>query len=236
MNIVERKFPLYFVLEGIVASGKSTTLGWIKKFFAQDSPKLIALKEPVEEFNTWSSYKPLIECYKNPEKNVTAAQLHILKKSFEYYGSQLLNVRKQKKCDFVLSERCVYSPLVFTEAYFKADIFSPLTRDYILSEWEQLMASYRSREESTLISPDFIIQICVDPAIAVKRILKGKLRSREERDFNSFSIYNFSNSLAEAYDSVYSGLHFPLEKVFVSEKSSEFEMAQQVCSPSPPAT
>ena len=120
---LERKYPIYFALEGVVASGKSTTLNWVEKLFSDDTHNLTVVREPVEEFDKWSSYKPLSECYRDPRNNAAVAQLHILKQSFNHYVPHLISARKEETYDVVLSERCIFSPLVFTEAYFREQIF-----------------------------------------------------------------------------------------------------------------
>ena len=229
MSLV-RKSPFYFALEGVVASGKSTTLNWVEKLFMNDAHNLRVVREPVEEFDKWSSYKPLSECYRDPRKNAAVAQLHILKQSFNHYVPRLISARKEETCDVVLSERCIFSPLVFTEAYFREHIFSPFTRDYIRSEWEEYMTTHRSDAESRLITPDFIIQIGIDPNESVLRILKDGNRSNEECEFNASNGLSFSTSLAGAYESVYrdSSVNVPVEKIHVTPTCSEFAVAQKV--------
>ena len=83
MSLV-RKSPFYFALEGVVASGKSTTLNWVEKLFMDDAHNLRVVREPVEEFDKWSSYKPLSECYRDPRNNV-GNKCRILTIHFIYY-------------------------------------------------------------------------------------------------------------------------------------------------------
>ena len=124
MSLV-RKSPFYFALEGVVASGKSMTLNWVEKLFMDDAHNLRVVREPVEEFDKWSSYKPLSECYRDPRNNAAVTQLHILKQSFNHYVPRLISARKEETCDVVLSERCIFPPPWFSRRPTSGNTFSP---------------------------------------------------------------------------------------------------------------
>ena len=126
--------PIYFALEGIVGSGKTTLLEWLKMMLLKDGYTFYMVPEPVDKFKKKVTYNPLEECYKCPTQSAVMAQIHIMDQSVKHYTEEVTKVRKMK-LDLVLSEQSIVSQLIFTDTYFRHDIFSAFTKDSIDMMW-----------------------------------------------------------------------------------------------------
>ena len=100
--------PIYFALEGIVESGKTTLLEWLKVMLLEDGHTFYMIPEPVDKFKKKITYNPLEECYKCPTQSTAMAQIHIMDKSVKHYTEEVMKARKMK-LDLVLSERGIVS-------------------------------------------------------------------------------------------------------------------------------
>ena len=95
--------PIYFALEGIVGSRKTTFLEWLKVMLLTDGRTFYMIPKPVDKFKKRVIYNPLEECYKCPEQSVVMAQIHIMDESIKHYTEEVMKARKIK-LDLVLSE------------------------------------------------------------------------------------------------------------------------------------
>ena len=125
--------PIYWEV-GIVGSGKTTLLEWLKVMLLADGHTFYMIPEPVDKFKKKVTYNPLEECYKCPEQSAVMAQIHIMDKLIKHYTEEVMKARKMK-LDLVLSERSIVSQLIFTDTYFRHDIFSTFTKDSIDMMW-----------------------------------------------------------------------------------------------------
>ena len=126
--------PIYFAIEGTVGSRKMTLLEWLKVMLLKDGPTFYMIPKPVNKFKKKVTYNPLDECYKCPKQSAVMAQIHIMDESVKHYTEEVTKVRKIK-LDLVLSERSIVSPLIFTDTYFRHDVFSAFTKDSIDMMW-----------------------------------------------------------------------------------------------------
>ena len=153
--------PIYFALEGIVGSGKMTLLEWLKVMLLEDGYTFYMIPEPVDKFKKKVTYNPLEECYKCPAQSTVMAQIHIMDQSVKHYTEEVTKARKMK-LDLVLSERSIVSPLIFTDTYFRHDIFSTFTKDSIDMMWGDETGN---DVDLAAVKPDAIIFLKVSPSV-----------------------------------------------------------------------
>ena len=108
------------------------------------------------------------------------AQIHIMDESVKHYTVEVTKLRKMK-LDLVLSEQSIVSPLIFTDTYFRHDIFSAFTKDSIDMMWGD-----ETSNDVQLVTakPDVIIFLKVPPSVAMswlKKELGNSLRSAAEQ-------------------------------------------------------
>ena len=143
---------VYFALEGIIGSGKTTVIQWLEDILQKNGYSYLIIPEPVEKFKKKLTYDPLEECYRDPEKSAALTQIHIMDESIKHYTSEVAKARA-KSIDFIVSERSVCFPLFFTDAYFLDDKFSTFTKDSINMMWDGDMDEY----DVNRVKPDSII-------------------------------------------------------------------------------
>ena len=161
---------VYFALEGIVGSGKTTVMQWLEEILNKNGYSYVIIPEPVEKFKKKLTYDPLEECYRDPEKSAALAQIHIMDESIKHYTAEIAKARS-KSVDFIISERSICSPLIFTDAYFLDEKFSAFTKDSINMMWDQDMDGF----DVNRVKPDCIVLLKVP-------VQKAKTRIRECRD------------------------------------------------------
>ena len=186
---------VYFALEGIVGSGKTTVIQWLEDILQKNGYSYFIIPEPVDKFKKKLTYDPLEECYRDPEKSAALAQIHIMDESIKHYTSEVAKARA-KSVDFIVSERSVCSPLIFTDAYFLDDKFSAFTKDSINMMWDGDMDEY----DVNRVKPDSIIFLKVPVHKAKSRIKEGKdtSRSKSEIDLLGSSYSNFLDNQEKA--------------------------------------
>ena len=153
--------PNYFALEGIVGSGKTTLLECMKVMLLKDGYTFYMIPEPVHKFKKKITYNPLEEYYKCPQQSAVMAQIHIMDESVKHYTEEVTKARKMK-LDLVLSERSIVSPLIFTDTYFRHDIFSAFTKDSIDMMWGDEIGN---DVDLAAVKPDAIIFLKVPPSV-----------------------------------------------------------------------
>ena len=174
--------PIYFALEGIVGSGKTTLLEWLKVMLLEDGHTFYMISEPVDKFKKKVTYNPLDECYKSPEQSAVMAQIHIMDESVKHYTEEVTKARKMK-LDLVLSERSIVSPLIFTDTYFRSDIFSAFTKDSIDMMWGDETGN---DADLAAVKSDVIIFLKVPACVArswLKKEPANSPRSEAEREY-----------------------------------------------------
>ena len=121
----------------------------------------------MQKFKKKLSYDPLEECYRDPEKSAALAQIHIMDESVKHYTTEVAKARS-KSVDFIISERSICSPLIFTDAYFLDEKFSAFTKDSINMMWDEDLDGFNVNG----VKPDCIILLKVSIGKAKSRIKK----------------------------------------------------------------
>ena len=219
--------PIYFSLDGIVGSGKTTMLEWLKEMLLEDGHTFYLIPEPVDKFKKKMTYNPLEECYNCPEKNAAMAQMHIMDESVKHYTEEVMKARKMK-LDLVLSERSIISPLIFTEAYFLHDIFSAFTKDSIDMMWGDETGD---DADVAAVKTDVIIFLKVPPIDVRTRLRKDSAsssRSEKERCFLTSSHATFLDCHDEACERFMELTDIPYHVVSLMKNTTPREAAQRV--------
>ena len=120
------------------------------------------------------------------------AQIHIMDELVKHYTEEVMKARKVK-LDLVLSERSIVSPLIFTDTYFRHDIFSTFTKDSINMMWGDETGN---DVDLAAVKPDAIIFLKV-PLSVVRSWLKKKLgnSSRSEAEHQYLTKGNYGSFL-----------------------------------------
>ena len=117
--------------------------------------------------------------------------------SGKHYTAEVTKARKMK-LDLVLSERSIVSPLIFTDTYFRHDIFSAFTKDSINMMWGDETGN---DADLVAVKPDTIIFLKV-PLHVVRSWLKKESgnSSRSEAERQYLTKGNYSSFLDHHHD------------------------------------
>lgn len=202
----------YISIEGIVGSGKTTTLEGLPSVL---SPSAIAcLPEPVHAFAQYgNAHNPLTLSYDDPMRNAAVAQIHIMRESCKYYNEQLMDSGFTGK-PIVISERSVLSPEAFIRAQWHAGVYTDFVRDFLLSELRETNA--------TCIKPDAIIYLDVPPAQCLYRVLERNRSGEKGCDIV------FLRGLQYGHQDMLSEMDIPIVKISPSYDMSPHEVCTQV--------
>ena len=100
----------------------------------------------------------------------------------KHYTEEVTKARKMK-LDLVLSERSIVSPLIFTDMFFRHDIFSAFTKDSIDMMWGDETGN---DADLAAVKPDAIIFLKVLPSVArswLKKELGNSSSSEVEHQY-----------------------------------------------------
>jgi len=120
-------------LEGLPGAGKTTLLEQISTLLDKN---ITLMTEPIQEFQTFEEFNPLMELYEEPFKNGSVCQCHII---------DVLTKRYKKYVDFgtdkLVSDRCLGAVEVFTNTMKEMGYLTNFSKSYILKYWENNVAS-----------------------------------------------------------------------------------------------
>jgi len=211
-----------------VGSGKTTLLEWLKVMLLEDGYTFYMIPEPVDKFKKKVTYNPLDKCYKCPEQSTVMAQIHIMDESVKHYTEEATKARKMK-LDLVLSERSIVSPLIFTDTYFRHDIFSAFTKDSINMMWGDETGN---DADLAAVKPDAIIFLKVPPSVErswLKKEPGNSSRSEAERQYLTKENYgSFLDHHHEACWRFMDTTDIPHHEVEFDENVTPREVAQRV--------
>ena len=148
------------IIEGNIGSLKTSTLRALEQ--RTSLPNIVPLYEDVAAFSKFDSHNPLAEAYNEPQKNVICAQIHIIR----CINRQLAALTPDKS-RLHISERSIFSPLVFTGAYLDAGTISPFTHDFIVQE---IYDSARTTYTKTVVKYKALFFLECRPDICLERI------------------------------------------------------------------
>lgn len=116
------------VVEGVIGVGKTTLLRYLAKKH-EHNPTIAIWLEPSDRFNSYKIYHPLELFYKNP-KEAPIVQLHIQNVLLQYYKEKLNNINSE--VNLIITERSLFSCLIFIQAQLEFKLLSPFQADYLL--------------------------------------------------------------------------------------------------------
>ena len=92
-------------------------------------------------------------------RNIFPGQLHISKKSADYYSSCL-----DRDSDLtMISDRSIFSCYSFIDCYFREGYFSRFSKDYLINEWKNRC--------NRACKPNCFIFLDVPPALCRKHLM-----------------------------------------------------------------
>ena len=211
-----------------MGSRKTTLLEWLKVMLLTDGHTFYMIPEPVAKFKKKVTYNPLEECYKCPKQSAVMAQIHIMDESVKHYTEEVMKARKMK-LDLVLSERSIVSPLIFTDTYFRHDIFSAFMKDSIDMMWGDETGN---DVDLAAVKPDAIIFLKVPPSVTrswLKKEPGNSSRSEAEHQYLTKGNYgSFLDHHHEACRRFMDATDIPHHEVELDENVTPREAALRV--------
>jgi deoxyadenosine/deoxycytidine kinase len=131
--------PVY-VIEGLIGSGKSTLMREMARQDSSKSYRFILVEECLQEFEKFQNYNPLQLIYEKPEENAVAAQMHFVNSMCRSMTNILQNetIDNGTKQTVLITDRSLFSCLVFIDALHELRIINDFTRDFLGQESKQL--------------------------------------------------------------------------------------------------
>jgi deoxyadenosine/deoxycytidine kinase len=175
-------------IEGPIAAGKSTVLQQLSSSFP---PNTRVLQEPVADFCSYRDFNPLQLTYENPKENAAMCQMHIISCLERFYREQ----QGPSDGELWVTERSLFSPVIFTRALEASGFLSPFSACKILEKAEETLA---------LVNPDhplgadkiFFIDCPVD--VCIERI-KQRQRPEEENLHKNYRFLDYLFRLETLY-------------------------------------
>ena len=132
---------VYWVaLEGIIGAGKTYLLSKIENEIEKETLPFscLTVNEFLDDYTTFQSFNPLALAYDNPRANAAISQLHIIECLNQRFQEKVINCLREKQNAWkndtlvIISDRSLYSPLVFTQALHNEGVFNRFVYDYIM--------------------------------------------------------------------------------------------------------
>lgn len=110
---------------GQISAGKSTFLTEM----GQRNPQYKIVPECLDRFREFQDFDPLKLSYENPYENAVTAQFHIIRSLNDHLVESVVNTTNSPA--LILSDRSLYSPIVFSGAFCKMGIISKFSEEYL---------------------------------------------------------------------------------------------------------
>jgi len=153
--------PKILCVEGNVGAGKTTLLDELEK----DSTDFKIVREPVESFIKFGKHNPLQLQYTTPLANAAIVQLHVIQCLEQFWKSTLSGVTSKT---IIISERSMYSPLLFTKALKRKGFLSDFSSDFIEEEVFKAM----KRLNVPVLGADKLFYLKTPTEVCLERIRK----------------------------------------------------------------
>ena len=151
------------VIDGLISAGKSSLTTAI------GDCGFTVVPECLQRYRSFEGHDPLAELYDNPRDNVVAAQLHFIRTINDQLTDYAINIRQK----LLVTDRSLFSPIVFIETHDFRGTISKFTRDYLISETRRC-AEGTLRDCSLEYAGIFFLDVPVDECL--KRI---RIRGRD---------------------------------------------------------
>ena len=206
---------VYYSLEGLLASGKSSILKYLAEYFT--CSECTTIREPVEDFRDYKDkmYNPIQEMQDDPKRNAFTGQLHILQQSVAHYAQECEN----SNAPIIISDQSVCSPFAFIDCLHKNGYLSKFTKDYMLGLW--------SEGSKDVCKSDFFIFIDVSPARCHHQLKEDKSHDLDEHKLWSKELLSV---LMESHEKMFNMLGIPVKKIQVDEDMLASDVAVHVIS------
>ena len=161
-----------WALEGNVSCGKST---FLEEICRRPESNFEAIFERVEDFATFKSFNPLYEAYDCPERAASISQLHILN-CIHRQLYDIAGTRKQKN-KTLITERSMYSPLVFNRAHENVGTITPFVEEFVSDKVTQ-----RASETTKALNVKYVgvIYLHTEIGVCLQRIAqRGRYNEKE---------------------------------------------------------
>ena len=108
-------------IDGNIGSGKSTLISELKLRLNNVG----FIEENLEAYTSYKEFNPLAQMYENPTQNSSITQLHIIRSIND------ITLKEGPNHQVLITDRSLFSPLVFENALYKSGNLSTFTKDYI---------------------------------------------------------------------------------------------------------
>lgn len=211
--------PRLIVIEGVIGSGKTTCLNFLKTAF-KERTDIEFVDEPVELYQSFCGFKPLDLLEVDPFKNAVAVQIHIIHVLYEFYKNKLCNLSKDIK--LIVCDRYLTSAVVFIDTLFVCN--------YITSFDKAVLAKVVSSLAQDLLTVDAVLYLDRSVTLCRDRICQ-RARSGEVTFATNLT---YLRSLDRSYNRVLkdkSSLWYSTDCIALTELSLVFE---KLCTELPP--
>lgn len=173
----------HFSLEGLPGAGKTTTLRRLK----QNHPELVFIDEPNVKFKNFETFDPLNLFYSNPIEYCSTVQSYIIDVIRNHYTVCLENVSTH-----VLSERSMYSPVIFSSAQKSMGYLNDFQHKYLLHKTKSGINNIGGNQ----FGITHLIFLNADPKVCIQRV---KTRSKVNGEANLEDIDSYFKKLHKEY-------------------------------------
>jgi deoxyadenosine/deoxycytidine kinase len=126
-------------VDGNISAGKSTLIQAFRKRYQAECNKFQIVMEPVEQFQKWKSYNPLMFNYtEGNNADIAIAQMHILE-TLKCAYREAINKSSAEQTTLIC-ERSIYSPNIFVETFYNEGVFSQFCCDYLQHQCNQAIS------------------------------------------------------------------------------------------------
>jgi len=154
-------------VEGNIGAGKSSLL---RRVEPRLPPGVKILMEPVHLFQNFNGQNPLKVFYEDPQKNAFFLQNHIIDMQYLHF-SQVVN--SGEPIQILLSERTLFSPIIFTNVLFKTGWLTQMEKAKLLEYSENVIGN---AIPSQPMGCDYLFYLHEHSSVCRNRILQ---RARE---------------------------------------------------------
>lgn len=157
-------------IEGNIGSGKSSLMRRIEPLLPSN---VKILMEPVHLFSYYKGFSPLKAFYDDPKKYAFFLQNHVIDSQLKHFRQQVNLGGGEEKIKLLISERTLYSPILFTNTLFKSGCLTPMEKEK-LHEYSQNVIHTTLCNKP--MGADYLFYLHLPPLDCIQRI---RIRGRD---------------------------------------------------------
>ena len=188
-------------IDGIMGAGKSYLFNLLKENFT-DNKKIGFVEESVEKFKKYLRYNPLREYYSDPVKNAAVCQHYFLNVLGKLYSE---NLHKTNDMDYLISERNLYSTVIFINAQYERGYLTDFQHDYLTDRVHEKIGETLNKDCG--LDCNMLVYVVTDVERCLERILQRKEES------TMIELRDYLHCLQKEYDEYY--------HIFVEQNGSD---------------